>query len=112
MRAARLKEYLCFLLKTLEDSLKKLPLPSLTNIILSLKAPLCEVICTSAENEDLTIRAQSQQLFTFLLHTILSEGLPLREELEICLVKVVLKPAVNLMKKLTKSTSSPGETLV
>ena len=54
-----MKEYLCFLLKTLEDSLKKLPLPALTNILFSLKASLFEVICTSAENEDLTIRAQA-----------------------------------------------------
>ena len=39
-------------------------------------------------------------MFTFVLTVILEQNLPLREELEILLVKVVLKPALTLAKKL------------
>jgi hypothetical protein len=52
------------------------------------------------------IRNQAQQLFTSLLCLILDNKLPLREELEILLVKVVLKPAINLAKKLSPSDTS------
>ncbi len=80
------------------------------------KNKLFEVVCTAAEFDDIMIRNQAQQLFTFMLQHILDRNLPLREELEILLVKIVLKPALTLAKKLApqdqnkkaSSTSSSG----
>jgi hypothetical protein len=94
------------LLKVLEDSLKKLSLDNLEETIITYKKELFEIVCRSAEQEDITIRAQAQQLLSFMLIFILDRELPLREELEILLVKVVLKPAVSLMKRLSKKASN------
>lgn len=110
----KLKEYLCFLIKSLEDCLKKISsVQELSSIIIELKSNLSEIICLGAENEDIMIRNQAQQLFTPILNFILDHHLPLREELEALLVKVVLKPALQLAKKLqqdllAKSVQSPS----
>ena len=101
----KLKEYICYLIKTLEDCLKKLELETeLTEMISTLRVPLIEIICVSSEFDDIMIRNQSQQLFSFLLTAILDNKIPLREELEVLLVKVVLKPALTLAKKLLSSS--------
>jgi hypothetical protein len=79
-------------------------------VLTTLKNELFELICTGAELEDIMVRNQCQQLFTHVLTTILDQNLSLREELEVLLVKVVLKPAVSLAKRLsgpeTKKTSA------
>jgi hypothetical protein len=73
-------------------------------MISTLRIPLIEIICVSSEFDDIMIRNQSQQLFSFLLTAILDNKMPLREELEVLLVKVVLKPALTLAKKLLSSS--------
>ena len=53
----KLKEYLCFLIKTLEDCLKKVTtIEELKSIIITLKSSLFEIICLGAENDDIMIR--------------------------------------------------------
>lgn len=54
------KEYVCFLIKTLEDCLKKIPTAfELIALILSIKAELIEVTCLAAEYEDIMIKNQA-----------------------------------------------------
>jgi hypothetical protein len=93
----KVKEYICFLIKTIEDSIKKVPLEELSSFLLSIKSDIFELICTGAELEDIMVRNQSQQLFTYLLTQILNQNMPLREELEYLYVKIVLKPALTLV---------------
>ncbi len=53
----KIKEYLCFLIKTLEDCFKKIPSPQLLQlIIIQLKKPLIEITCMCAEYDDIMIR--------------------------------------------------------
>ena len=104
----KLKDYLCFLIKTLEDAIRKVPTAEmLKTLILNLKNDLFEVICTGAECEDILVRNQTQILFTYVLQQILSENIPLREELEILIVKVALKPTVTLAQQFHKRLGGP-----
>jgi hypothetical protein len=105
----KLKDYLCFLIKTLEDAIRKVPAEKLTPLILTLKHDLFEVICTGAECEDVLVRNQTQILFTYVLQQILSGNIPLREELEILLVKVVLKPTVTLAQQYHRRLGGPQQ---
>ena len=79
----------------------------MTPLILTLKNDLFEVICTGAECEDVLVRNQTQILFTYVLQQILSGDIPLREELEILLVKVVLKPTVTLAQQYHRRLGGP-----
>ena len=90
----KVKEYTCYMIKTLEEVVRKGK-----EIVVSNKNEVFETICLGAECDDIMIRNQSQQLFTYILKLILSNSIPLREELEILLVKVVLKPALLLVRK-------------
>lgn len=56
----KLKDYLCFLIKSLEDAIRKLSIPNMIELILSLKKDIIEVICTTAESEDVLVRNQAQ----------------------------------------------------
>jgi hypothetical protein len=74
--------------------------PNLVELVMTLKKDIIEVLCLTAECEEVLIRNQAQILFTYLLHKILQHQLPMREELEILIVKIALKPAINLAKRL------------
>ena len=63
----KIKEYICFLIKTIEDSIKKVPQEEFGDFLLPLKSEIFELICTGAEIEDIMVRNQSQQLFSFFL---------------------------------------------
>ena len=53
------------------------------------------------------VRNQAQQLFTYLLPKILDLNLPMREEIEVMYVKIVLKPQERLNQKLAHLHPSP-----
>ena len=52
----KLKDYLCFLIKTLEDAIRKIPAEKLKTLVLTLKNDLFDVISTGAECEDILVR--------------------------------------------------------
>jgi len=52
----KLKDYICFLIKSLEDVLKNLAKEKLQDLILTMKNDLFEVICTAAETEEVLVR--------------------------------------------------------
>jgi hypothetical protein len=70
-RNLKLKDYICFLIKSLEDAIRKLSIPNMRELILALKKDIIEVICTTAECEDVLVRNQAQILFTFVLQKIM-----------------------------------------
>ena len=89
------------MIKTLEDCFKKVDDDTeLSTILMAIKNTMIEVVCTGGELDDIMIRNQSQQLFTLLLKAILDLQLPLREELELMLTKLVLKPVITQTKKM------------
>eukprot|EP00347_Sterkiella_histriomuscorum_P023819 403333278 len=97
----KLREFTCFSIKTLEDCFKKIGTQDeLRNLILTLKHNLVETLCIAAEYDDIIIRNQSQQAFTMLLKIIIECQIDLREELEVLLAKIALKPALKLLKKI------------
>ena len=51
----KLKEYICFLIKSIDDAIKLVPSES---ILIRLKGELFELICTGAELEDILVRNQ------------------------------------------------------
>jgi hypothetical protein len=93
-------EYVCFTIKTIEDCLKRTSRSQIVALVQSCKAQLIEVICLGSENEEIMVRNQAQQLFTYLTSLIFDNAIPMREELELMMVKVVFKPALQLAKKL------------
>ena len=72
------------------------------------KDSLFETLCLGAEQEDIMIRNQTQQLFSYLLSMILECKLPMREELEILLVKIVMKPALLLTQTMELNLQKEG----
>lgn len=53
----KVKEYLCLLIKSLEDSFKKVATPrELGEIILEMRGAIIETICTTSECDDIMIR--------------------------------------------------------
>ncbi|CDW90832.1 sec7 domain containing protein [Stylonychia lemnae] len=111
----KLREYACFSIKTLEDCLNRISTQEeLTNIIVTLKDKIIETLCICGEFDDIMIRNQAQQAFTLVLKVIVENKIPLREELELLLIKVALKPCIQLAKKLvpndlTRSSSATSE---
>jgi hypothetical protein len=57
--ANKLKEYICFLIKTLEDCLKKLSPKELSELIMTLKLSLLETLASCGEQEDISIKNQA-----------------------------------------------------
>ncbi len=65
----KILDYAIFMIKTLEDSLKKISRnpAELKQVILKFRTAFVEVTCLGGESEDIMIRNQTQQLFTYLL---------------------------------------------
>lgn len=70
----KVKEYICFLIKSIDDAIKLVPSEQ---VLLALKQELFELVCTGAELEDIMVRNQCQQLFTYVLTQILDNKLAL-----------------------------------
>ena len=51
----KIKEYICFLIKSIDDSIK---LAHSDSVLVALKKELFELICTGAELEDIMVRNQ------------------------------------------------------
>jgi hypothetical protein len=55
--ANKLREYVCFCIKTLEDCFRHIKSDSeLADLILTLKTKIIEILCKGAEYDDLTVR--------------------------------------------------------
>jgi len=52
----KLKDYICFLIKSLEDALRKIPDQELRKMIVSLKNEIFEAICLAAESDEILVR--------------------------------------------------------
>ena len=78
-------------------------------LILAHKEMIVEIVCKAGESQDLVVRNQGQQLFAFLMPRILELDLPMREELEVMYVKIVLKPQERLNAKLGSSLAKPPQ---
>lgn len=55
----KVKEYLCLLIKSIEDCFKKLTKEEVKDLIMASKDSLFETLCLGAEQEDIMIRNQT-----------------------------------------------------
>lgn len=93
------RDYVTFLVKAVSEILSSMWQNSqqeTSKFILLNKDLLMKIICQAGELNDLVVKIQTKNLFTILLPIIFTENLPMREELEILFVKVVLKPLEKL----------------
>lgn len=64
----RLREFICFAVKTIEDCFRKVPTTDeLGALIVEHRQSLVQTVCQTAENDDPMIQSQAQQLFTLVL---------------------------------------------
>lgn len=99
---AQWREYTSFIVKAVTESLvaANSAEEEIKWLILAHKDLIVEIVCKAGESQDLIVRNQGQQLFAFLMPKILELDLPMREELEVMYVKIVLKPQERLNTKL------------
>jgi len=64
----KLREFICFAVKTIEDCFRKIPHEDqLRSIFQAHRADLVSVVCQTAEVDDPMVQNQAQQLFTLVL---------------------------------------------
>jgi hypothetical protein len=101
---AKWREYSSFIVKAVAESLiaANVSDEEIKWLITAHKDLLVEIVVRAGEISDLVVRNQGQQLFSFLLPKILELNLPMREEIEVMYVKIVLKPQERLNKKIAE----------
>ena len=58
-----------------------------------------QVVCLAGEATDIIVQSQAQQLFTFVLHKLISEDK--REEIEVLYMRMVIRPIESWQSKKT-----------